>query len=344
MKILKIFWEQRPDGYAIADMKGLDLLGPARAGQDFFDIEDDIVLTHTPPIGGTVRSVLGESVVPVVAVVGGEGKVRCIGTAFFISCTGLVATAAHVIADPIERKYGNVEQIAGQVIETKGMNFGVLVRNNPLFQIPGYVFYPFEWSMLIAEERAALFSYRGVDIKINYDVAICKVPARQATKYPHQPLTIVQSGLIGAGMQVGSKAHALGYSGMADFEMNVNRAGQIAPVDDPFLLHGSVGKIIEFFPDNFSKRDVSTPGPCFSFGARVLGGMSGAPIFDREGVYVHGVASKGWENEQGPENFSFGCMLRPIMGLPIARMAGKSLDQMQRENKEGIAVMFGPGM
>src|SRR5437667_7555237 len=120
------------------------------------------------------------------------------------------------------------------------MNFGVLVRNNPLFQIPGYGFYPFEWSMLIAEERAPSFSYRGVDLKINYDVAICKVPARQDSNYPHQPLTIVQSGLIGVGMQVGSDAHALGYSGMADFEINVNRAGQIAPINDPFHLHGSV--------------------------------------------------------------------------------------------------------
>ena len=72
--------------------------------------------------------------------------------------------------------------------------------------------------------------------------------------------------------------------------------------------------------------------------------MSGSPIFDREGVYVHGVVSKGWENEHGLENFGFGCMLRPIMSLPIARMGGKSLDQMQKENKEGIAVLRGAGM
>lgn len=162
MKVMKVFWQQRKDGaYAIVEMKGLDLLGPSRAGQDFFDVEDNIVVTHTPPIAGTVRSVLGESIVPVVAVVGGEEMVRCIGTAFFISCTGLLVTAAHVITDPIERKYGNVQEIAGQAIETKGMNFGVLVRNNPLFQIPGYAFYPFEWSMLIAEERAVPFSHRG---------------------------------------------------------------------------------------------------------------------------------------------------------------------------------------
>src|SRR5260370_42616987 len=64
MKIMKLFWQQRQDGaYAIVDMKGLDLLGPERSGQDFFAVRDDIVLTQIPPIGGTIRSVLGESIV-----------------------------------------------------------------------------------------------------------------------------------------------------------------------------------------------------------------------------------------------------------------------------------------
>jgi S1-C subfamily serine protease len=91
-------------------MKGLDLLGPERSGQDFFAVRDDIVITQAAPIGGTIRSVLGESIVPVVAVANGEQRVRCIGTAFFISCSGLLVTAAHVITDPIDRQYGNVRE------------------------------------------------------------------------------------------------------------------------------------------------------------------------------------------------------------------------------------------
>jgi hypothetical protein len=346
MKIMKIFWQQRQDGvYAIVQMKGLDLLGPERSGQEFFSILDDIVITQTPPIGGTIRSILGESIVPVVAVVNDEQRVRCIGTAFFISCSGLLVTAAHVITDPIDRRYGNVREGEDRVIQTQGLAFGVLVPNNPLFQAPGFAFYPFEWSMLMAQTRDVPFSFKSVDVKINYDIAICKVPARTNTNYPHQPLTLVQSGLIGVGMRVGSDACALGYAGMSDFEINVNAAGQIGVSAPPqFNLHGSVGKIIEFFPDNLTKRDVSTPGPCFSFGARIPGGMSGGPIFDKEGAYVHGVVSKGWENEDGPENFSFGTMLRPSMGIPIALMGGKSLDEMQRGQKEGIAILRGAGM
>ena len=345
MKIMKLFWQQRQDGaYAIVEMKGLDLLGPERSGQEFFAIRDDIVITQTPPIGGTIRSILGESIVPVVAVANGEQSVRCIGTAFFVSCSGLLITAAHVITDPIDRRYGNVREGDDQVIQTQGLAFGVLVPNNPLLQAPGFAFYPFEWSMLMAQPRDVPFSFKGVDVKITYDIAICKVPARTDTNYPHQPLTLVQSGLIGVGVRVGSDAHALGYAGMSDFEINVNAARRIVIAPPQFNLHGSVGKIIEFFPDNLTKRDVSTPGPCFSFGARIPGGMSGGPIFDKEGAYVHGVVSKGWENEDGPENFGFGSMLRPSMGIPIARMGGKSLDETQKGQTEGIAILRGAGM
>jgi hypothetical protein len=255
-----------------------------------------------------------------------------------------LVTAAHVITDPIDRQYGNVREGDSQVLETQGLAFGVLVPNNPLFQSPGFGFYPFEWSMLMAQSRDVPFSFKGVDVKITYDIAICKVPARTNTNYPHQPLTLVQSGLIGTGMRVGSEAHALGYADMLDFDISMNAARQIVIEPPQFNLHGSVGKIIEFFPDNLTTRDVPTPGPCFSFGAKIPGGMSGGPIFDKEGVYVHGVISKGWENEEGPDNFSFGSMLRPSMGIPIARMGGKSLDEMQKGQIEGIAVLFGAGM
>ncbi|MGA9893125.1 MAG: hypothetical protein WBQ55_12380 [Xanthobacteraceae bacterium] len=105
----------------------------------------------------------------------------------------------------------------------------------------------------------------------------------------------------------------------------MNAAHQVVIAPPQFNLHGSVGTIMQFFPDNLTKRDVSTPGPCFSFGVKIPDGMSGAPIFDKEGAYVHGVVSKGWKNEGGPENSSFGSMLRPLMSIPIARMVRASM-------------------
>ena len=124
------------EGYGVVAMQSLDLLGPDRAGADFFAVRNDVVVTQHPTIAGTIKSVSGESIVPVVALVAGENKVRCVGTAFFISCAGLLITAAHVMTDPIDRKYGNVKEGDDASLRAHKMNFGVLVPNNPLFQIP----------------------------------------------------------------------------------------------------------------------------------------------------------------------------------------------------------------
>jgi S1-C subfamily serine protease len=343
MEILKTFWQQRQDGvYGAIAMQSLDLLGPDRKGADFFPVQDDVVVTQHTPIAGTIKSVMGESIVPVVAIVPGENKVRCVGTAFFISCTGLLITAAHVITDPIDRKYGNVKKGDDASLQARDIYFGVLVPNNPLFQIPGYSFFQFEWSMFLAQQRSVPLTFMGLDLKLTSDIAICKVPEK-AGNYPHQPLAIVQSGIVGTGMGVGSYACALGYAGMADFDIDLNSARQIT-AHKKFNLHGSTGKLIEFFPNNFEKQTVMTPGPCFSFGAEIPGGMSGGPIFDREGIYVHGVISSGCKDESGPERFSYGSMLRPSMGLPIARMNGASLDDLQKRSSEGMAVLRASGL
>jgi hypothetical protein len=91
-------------------------------------------------------------------------------------------------------------------------------------------------------------------------------------------------------------------------------------------------------------KEVPTPGPCFSFAAKIPGGMSGGPIFDGEGIYAHGVVSKGWEDETGPIRYSFGSMLGPSLTLPISRMNGASLLDLQNSSNEGIAKFSAPGV
>jgi len=228
LEILKLFWERRKDGvYAIAGMKGLNLLAQSRRGEDLFPIHDDLVVVDGSPFVGTIKSLMGESVVPVVANVSGESKLRCVGTGFFVSCTGLMITAAHVITDPIERKYGKITGQNDLTLQSSKLNFGVLVPNNPIFQTAGFSFYPFEWSLFLAEHRANPLPISGLDLKLTSDIAICKVPLRSG-RLPHQPLTVVQSGIVGTGMRVGSAAYALGYAGMSDFDIELNEHGQPA--------------------------------------------------------------------------------------------------------------------
>jgi hypothetical protein len=350
MKILKTFWQRRSDGaWQIAAIKGLDLKGQHGSQDDFFPVQEDIVLTQATPnpgtplqSSGTIRSFVGESVVPIAANVHGENRLRCVGTGFFVSCTGLLITAAHVITDPIERKYGGVIEHGDVTWLMRQLNFGVLVRTNPLFQRHGFVFYPFEWIMFLGEKRDSPIPFQGIDFKLNSDIAICKVPTR-SDGAAHQPLTIVQNGIRGTSLVVGASVGAIGYSGMGDIELTQDESGAVV-FQGGFNVHGSVGKILEWLPDNSLSRVASTPGPCFSFDAKIPAGMSGGPIFDREGVYVHGVVSKGLEGASGPERLSFGSMLAPSTRLPIARMNNSSLLQLQSEGNEGMPILRGPGL
>jgi hypothetical protein len=350
MKILKTLWHRAKDGrWAIDAFCPLDLKGKITVDDTLFQVADDVVSTQASPVVGvpflgigTTQSFLGQSVVPIVANVHGENSLRCVGTGFFVSCTGLLITAAHVITDPIERDYGDAIEQDDITWIMRKLNFGVLVPTHPMFQQRGFAFYPFEWGMFLAEKRPHPIPFHGMDLKLNSDIAICKVPARPDGR-AHQPLTVVQAGIRGTSLVVGGSVGAIGYPGMVDVDLMQTKHGGIVG-EGHFVLHASTGQITEWLPDNLATKTVSTPGPCFSFDAKIPGGMSGGPIFDREGIYVHGVVSKGLDGAFGPENLSFGSMLAGSMGLPIARMNGASLLKLQSDGNEGMPILRGPGL
>jgi hypothetical protein len=341
-QILKILWDRREDGvWKIAGMEGVDLKPTKGAADDHYQVEDGLFTSHPRTIA-TIRSTLGQSIVPIVANVRGENLLRCVGTGFFISCNGLLLTAAHVITDPIERQYGKVTETSDLTWFTRQLNFGVMVPTNPVFEQAGYRFFELEWSMFLAEKRESPLPIRGVDLKLTSDIAICKVASRQDGR-PHEPLTIVQPSVRGTSLAVGFPIIALGYAGMTDVELTVKDDKEIVG-DYNFRLHASSGNILEQFADNFLSKRVPTPGPCFAFEARIPAGMSGGPILDREGIYVHGIVSKGWEDASGPTKFSFGSMLRPSMRLPISQMNNLTLEQLLASNDEGMPKVSAPGL
>ena len=148
---MKTFFRTRKNGsWEIANGTSLSLKPEEGEASDFYRIADDLVMVQ-PDIIGTVKSVLGQSITPVVSHVPGESTLRCIGTGFFISCTGLFLTAAHVITDPIEAKYGDVSELDDLTWHAKRLNLGVMIPTNPLFQVPGFLFRPIEWAEFLAE-------------------------------------------------------------------------------------------------------------------------------------------------------------------------------------------------
>ena len=107
-------------------MSSLTLKARDASAEAFFAIDDDLVLSQ-PATFGTTTHFLRQSIVPIVAHVQGENVLRCLGTGFFISCSGLLVTAAHVVTDPIERQYGGLNELDGLTWHTDELHLGVLL-------------------------------------------------------------------------------------------------------------------------------------------------------------------------------------------------------------------------
>jgi hypothetical protein len=341
--LLKTFFRRDPGAHwAIQAMQGIYLRPRQDAGpEDFFAIADELVVVQ-PNIAGATTGILGQSIVPIVAHSHGELEMRCLGTGFFVSCSGLLITAAHVITDPITRKDAYAKPIDDRTWQVENGSLGVMVRLPSLPPESRYIFQPIEWAAFLGERTESPLPIAGLDLKLNSDVAVCKVAPIQADA-PFQPLAIVHRNLVGVGMGVGKRATAIGYGAMARIPLK-NESGRLIPEHLPFDMHVSSGLILERFPDNWVKKDVPSPGPCFSAALRLPHGMSGSPIFDDEGVYVHGVVSTGWDLSADAEPLGFGSMLAPSMGVPIGPLNNKTLTELHSMDEHGFPNLSGPGI
>ena len=282
---------------------------------------------------------MGQSIVPIVAMVTGESIIRCLGTGFFIGCDGLLVTAAHVVTDPIERKYGGVREVDQKNWSMGDLKLGVMVRTNS-FDQPGYFFCPIEWATFLGDRSECPLPIAASDLRLTVDTAICKVTPF-SEKIPFQPLSIIQPGIRGVGLNIGKGATAIGYAGMHDIDLKIEN-GRVEVGKFQFDLHVSRGKILERFPNNGIDKEVSTPGPCFSASLKLPPGMSGSPILDEDKIYVHGVASKGLADGNGPTDLSYGSMLAASLRLRLPQLANKSLLDFMLAEEQGITGLSIP--
>ena len=341
-QILKIHFGLGRDGrWSIDGLFGMALKPCGDQADGFFRIHDG-VLAEQAGLLGTTSFFLGQSIVPVVVQIPGERSLRCLGTGFFVSCSGLLVTAAHVITDPVEKKYGGVRELDDRSWHLGDLRLGVMIPLNPLLEGRGYLFRDIEWAGFLGERKEHPLRVAGATLTLSSDTAICRVsPIAQGV--PHQPLAIVQPSLVGVGLGVGKNAMAVGYGEMRHVELT-GESGRVLSGDFPFHLHVSEGAILERFPDNLSERRVPTPGPCFSAALRLPPGMSGSPIFDDEGIYVHGVVSRGWLDEGGIARFGFGSMLAAAMQVPIKPLGNRTLLELQESDEHGFPKLQGPGL
>ena len=341
VEILKTMWaKDEANNWKIRELQNLRIRPRAGFSNKYFKIDNDEF--SVPQTGGsspieffslfgTPEFVLRQSIVPVVAWNNGDEEVRCIGTGFFVSASGYLMTAAHVIRDPIDEKYTEIDKATQKL--GKELNFGILLPANPAMKTAPFDIYPlqlrgahwfmcpFEWMNHWVEPVHSPFPFEEPERRISLDISICKVK-EQPILGPFQPLNIGLHNL-----NLGDRAVAIGYPEMRNFRLKGDDY-------EPELVV-SVGSVTEIYRDNLTSKQNSTPGPNFEFDAKIPGKMSGSPILVGEGFIVKGVVSRSWQTE----NHASGCLVAPILDLPVS--GANSLAAIMRTGNEGIPEIFG---
>lgn len=340
--ILKTVWKKNEAGvWAIHDLTGIDLKPREGFKKDFFKIENEFTLMTQSPgeltniftTFGTSEFLVRQSIVPIVAWNDADAEIRTIGTGFFISASGLLMTAAHVLRDPVDENYTSVTHVDNNMHRlSDDLHFGVLLPANPAMANAPFEMHPvmrdakwfmcpFEWTTHWGKNVESPLLYQRPEFKLDLDVAICKV-AEQSLIGPYQPLNIGLHNL-----KIGDRAVAIGYPEMR----NIRRGGD----DYQPELVVSVGSVTNIHRDNMTEKQNTTPGPNFEFDARIPGKMSGSPILVGGGIVTKGVVSRSWQDE----NHASGCLIAPILSLPL--VGGKSLIDIIKAGEEGVPQVMG---
>lgn len=340
--ILKTIWGRQKDGnWGIHGIKSLTLRPRPNSEVDFFTYENEMELMTSKPFGniqdmftsfGSTEFIMQQSILPVVAWIDGENSMRCLGTAFVISCSGYVMTASHVLLDPHERGYAKFYKGENSTRVRDDLNIGVIIPYNPAYGKRGGRFFPFEKFQCWGEWQESPLLHEGERFNPLTDIAICKI-ADMPGGVAHQPLNLSLYPF-----KIEEKTYTYGYAEMKDIPFQT-KSGQI--IMDAFKpeMYVSIGKVKENFPENHIQKNVPTPGPCFHFSAKIPGKMSGAPIMGADGAVVRGIVSRSFSNER----HAYGAMLAPAMYLSILP-EGNTLKQMMENGEEGITQIQGPGL
>lgn len=331
--MLKIVYTEYPDGtWKQKGMFKIPICPDGGSPSDFFKIEN--INIHVDNICSDYSDkLISESIVPIVFKSEDSPIFTSIGTAFFISCSGILVTATHVLSDIINH---NVNNFDDSNLKICGIDLGIMVPLQDSKEDGVCTFLPIKSTGLMAEVYKDPMLVQPDEIKISTDIAFCKV-ASKSEATPYQPLAVDQN-VFGKIRTFGTHGLlVIGYGELeGEFELSHDKEKSTSRKNSPFKLHCSIGNFVHFYEHNFDGKDAPTPGPCFSISAKILAGMSGSPIFDAESGLVIGVASRGAENTFGPENFGYGSILKPSLELPIPDFDGKSILDLIEDSRHGI--------
>lgn len=348
VSILKSTWTKTPsDKWEMSDIHSIDLKPRKGSPENYYKVENEFKLLTSAPGNtisgefftafGTTNFLVGQSIVPVVAWNDGDKELRCLGTAFFISASGYLLTAAHVLRDPMDERYGHFTPIHKQAVRIDpSFRIGVLIQNNPAargapFEMPAamreavYFVHPIEWACHWGQDQESPLLHEEPQFRYDIDVAVLKV-REHSFGGAFQPLNIGSHGL-----SLGDRAVAIGYPEMKNIP--VNPGGKVYEYLPEIVV--SVGKVSTIYADNVGTSQSTTPGPCFDFTAKIPGKMSGGPILVGSGIVTKGVVSRSWQGE----DFATGCLIAPMLNRQLGDRG--SLMNLMMSGSDGIARIVG---
>jgi hypothetical protein len=345
--LLKSIWRKDDKGvWIVHDSQALTL--KPRVGDDarYFKLQGDVNLLTSQPgkifenvfaTFGTTEFLVRQSIVPIVSWRDGDTEARAIGTGFFVSASGLLMTAAHVIRDPVDEGHTKLTPMGERAFKLdESLRFGIILPANPAMrgapflkphpiQEAKWFLCPFEWIQHWGHTAESPLFTAKPDHKLDLDIAVCKIQ-HNIIGGSYQPLNIGPHSL-----KVGDRAVAIGYAEMKNIPLDGKQEYE------PELVV-SVGSVTQIYPDNITEKQSTTPGPCFEFNAKIPGKMSGSPILVGSGILTKGVVSRSWQGEHSAS----GGLIAPILRLPLAM--GKTLFELMGRGTEGIAKFVGSGL
>lgn len=151
--ILKSIWKKNEAGvWTGHDLKSIALKPRNGFSESYFKIENEVNLMTQRPghimnnffaTFGTTEFLIRQSIVPIVAWNEGDDEIRCIGTGFFISASGLLMTAAHVLRDPVDENYTSLTRVANNAHRLgEDLHFGALLPANPAMKNAPFAIHP----------------------------------------------------------------------------------------------------------------------------------------------------------------------------------------------------------
>lgn len=186
---------------------------------------------------------------------------------------------------------------------------GFVTAKHVAFDNNGKPIYPFYIVQVLPDNKYLIRHVRRLDINPNSDAVVCMLTELrdQCGRHIQNPFLTMKNEDIKLGDEIKTIAYPRSKMFTEDEKTLIGE----------FSADWFRGKVMEYFP---SGRDsFFLPGPCFRTSVMILGGASGGPVINKEGIVV-GINSTGYDfgdDEDDDESVSFITPISEVFDIEV---------------------------